>query len=973
MNLHTSRAASVSIATCLALSATLVASAPAALADPDVTSPGSTSTATSPFLEPYYTAGDLTGDKQVTAADLAILTAAIGTTSGSAGWSAVAAADLDGDGVIDLKDVAALAQKEIYDDGSFDLIEASAVQMQKAMNAGVITSVQLTEEYLKRIEDYAATVVDTSPSGRALNAIISTGGQAALDAAAESDTLRAENGGPRSMLDGIPILLKDNYDTKDMPTSAGCACWETNQTADDAFMVDGMRAQGAVILGKASLDEFAYGFSSTYSAGSPITDPTTTPPTNGTKLVASPYNTAKTAGGSSGGTGAAIAANLGGIGFGTDTGGSIRNPSSYNQLVGVRPTVGLTSRDGIVPLALSQDTGGPIGRTVEDAAIALDAVVGTDPNDAATAESSSKAPASYTQYLDPHALDGKSFAYFTTMVPPASATNAAQVAGRRIFMDAVTDLEAQGATVTAIDPSTLAADPTTGVTVSAILGEGSGSTNEFKHDLNAYIAAHLDPAVTLRTLDDIIASGMYVPGYRSTYVSRNNVTQETYDAWMGTSDAPGTHTSLIANGGAYLTDLMDTQGIDAIVYPTALPYTTYSSNLRLSPNTGMPAVTVPAGQTTADETLPGAGVNLEFLGRDYDEGDLLGYAYAYEQRTKHRTTPALFGAISGDVVAGPGTDDDAPGDGSVTVTGSGSSAAVGGTYTVEVKQSADDLYAYRLELGYDPNKLRFVSATSGTTGTTTTSTDAGTLTVTHTKAGTSPGAQGETTLATVTFTVLKPGTSTVTVNKVSSVSSAGTGADVAAPGATTVTVAPGVLTPGTPTITGTAKVDSTLIANPGTWPAGTALSYQWTRNGAAIAGATKAAYTLVAADAKKKIAVTVTGTKTGYATAATTSAAVTVTRGTLKAAKPTITGKAKAGRILKVKPKHGRWTPGTKLTYTWRANGKKIAGAHGKKLKITKKLAKKLKGKKITAVVTGKKPGYVKVVKKSKATKKVRG
>ncbi|MBZ5737228.1 amidase family protein [Nocardioides mangrovi] len=762
MNRSKNRAVGAAVvAAGLALSTLAVGSGPAA----NAADPAATTTAS--FLEPYYTEGDLTGDDQITQADLDALNAALGTQAGDPGWAAVSAADLNGDDVLDVLDLAALAQRMIYDDGSFDVIEASAVDMQKAMNAGVITSVELTQDYLDRISAYNDTLVDTGAGGRPLNAIIATGGEA-LAAAAESDRLRAENGGPRSMLDGIPILLKDNYDTEDMPTTAGCACWEDNQTDDDAFMVKGLRGDGAIILGKASLDEFAYGFSSTYSAGSAYDSATST---NGVKYVASPYNTSKTAGGSSGGTGAAISSNLGAIGFGTDTGGSIRNPSSYNQLVGVRPTVGLASRDGIVPLALSQDTGGPIARSVEDAAIALDAVVGSDPNDAATADADAHVPDSYTSYLDKDALEGKHFAYFTSMVPPASASNAAQVAGRRIFLDAVADLRAAGATVTEIDPSTLAADPSSGITISGILGEGSGSTNEFKHDLNNYIASHLGDDVTNNSLDAIIASNKFVPGYKSTYVSRNAVTQSTYDAWAGPT---GSHTTKIENGSTYLTSLMDSDGLDAIVYPTALPYTTYSSNLRLSPNTGMPAVTVPAGQTTDAETLPGAGMNLEFLGRDYDEGDLLGYAYSYEQATEHRTTPSLYGAIDGDVTTGPGTDTDAPGDGSVVVAASDTTVNVGSTFTVTVDESADDLYAYELSLGYDPNVVEFVSATSGTTGSTAASTDDGTLTVTHTKLGTSPGAEGDTRLATLTFKVVGSGTTSVSVDTVMNIGSEGT-------------------------------------------------------------------------------------------------------------------------------------------------------------------------------------------------------
>jgi amidase len=568
------------------------------------------------YLAPYYTAGNLTGNDQIDKADLDKIVAAIGTKEGGAGWSAVSAADYDGDDVITMNDVAQLSKRMLYDDGPFHVVEASALDMQKAMNAGVTTSVKLTQEYLDRIAAYDK-LTDTDHV-RALNSIITSAGQKALDAAAESDAYRAAHGGPRSMMDGIPVLLKDNYDTLDMPTSAGNGSWKDNQTSDDAFMVSQLRSSGAVILGKASLDEFALGFASEFS---------TLSAKGSSLLVASPYNLTKTAGGSSGGTGASISANLGAIGFGTDTGGSIRNPSSYNQLVGIRPTVGLTSRDGIVPLALTQDTGGPLARSVSDAALALDEVTGVDANDPITSEQTGKVPTSYTSYLDPTALQGKRIGYVTSMV----GTNATTL---RLFNQAVVDLTAQGATVV----------PITTTALNSTLSEGSGSTNEFKHDLTTYITNHLDPAIGVRSLQALIDDGWMVPGRAaSTYVGRNNVTTDTYNTWIGT------HTTAIANGETAVNTLMDDNQLDALMYPTGTPYGTQSTNLRLSPNTGMPAITVPMGQAiAADNTTTGAGVNLEFLGKSYAEGPLIGLAYSYEQATQHRTTPALYPALGGE-------------------------------------------------------------------------------------------------------------------------------------------------------------------------------------------------------------------------------------------------------------------------------------------------------------------------------------
>ncbi|MCD9154468.1 amidase family protein [Aeromicrobium duanguangcaii] len=600
--------------------AVLIAAGPPASSAEGTTDAGS-------YLAPFNTTGDLTGDDAITQADVDLLAGHVGATSTDAAWKTVAAADLDDDGTITVTDVAALSQKMIYDDGPFELVEASVLDMQAAMNAGVTSSVALTQQYLDRIKAYDTATIDTAERGRPLNSIISTNPEA-LKLAAAADEERKDKG-MTSVLLGIPVLLKDNYDTKDMPTTAGCACWEENQTDDDAEMVEGLRSQGAVVMAKASLDEFAYGFSSQFSAFQGMTEDRQ----NATS-IASPYNTSKTAGGSSGGTGASISANLAALGFGTDTGGSIRVPSSYNQLVGVRPTVGLASRDGIVPLALSQDTGGPMTRSVADAAIALDAVVGVDANDVATERQRGKVPNSYTKYLDPQALAGKKIGYFAQMIPSPTATNAAQAAAGRRFEQAKADLEAQGATVVPVEMT-----PDEATAFTRVLNEGSGSTNEFKHDLDEYMATHLSPAVEANTLQGIIDSGKFTPAYRSTYVSRDKITEETYQAWAGPD---GTHTRQLALGHEQVTGLLDAQEIDAVVYPSGTPFGTFSTNMRLSPNTGMPAVTVPMG---ADATDPSAGMNLEFLGRQFDEGPLLGLAYAYEQATGHRTTPTLFGPL----------------------------------------------------------------------------------------------------------------------------------------------------------------------------------------------------------------------------------------------------------------------------------------------------------------------------------------
>ena len=571
----------------------------------------------SAFLAPYFTELDQTGDARVTQADLTVLAEALGSTSADAGWAAASGLDLDADQIVDVHDLALLSQRMMYDDGPFDVVEASVVDLQAAMNAGVTTSVEITQEYIDRIGAYDRVAVDLASGGRPLNSIITVGSQTALAAAAVADTIRAESG-MTSMLLGVPIALKDNYNTADMPTTAGCGCWNQNQPTSDATMVEGLRAEGAVILAKASMDEFAINLSSQFSAFQ----------APGTALtVASPLATSRTSGGSSGGTGASISANLAAIGFGTDTGGSIRVPSTYNSLVGVRPTVGLASRDGIVPLALSQDTGGPMARSVTDAAVALEAVVGVDERDPITQAQAGRVPASYASYLDADSLSGARIGY----VPAMFGTNPGTLA---LWQHTRTLLEQKGATVVEVVPP---------AGWSAVLGEGSGSGPEFNHDLQSYIDTYLDPDVGARSLLAISQSANIVPGRASNpYGQRATITPEAYEAWAGPQ---GTHTLQLAAGKTLVTAMMDDLGLDSIVYPSGNPYATIGSNMRLSPNTGLPAVTVPMGWVAASGTSPAGNVNLEWLGRDFSEGPLLGLAYAFEQSTHARTAPVLYGPL----------------------------------------------------------------------------------------------------------------------------------------------------------------------------------------------------------------------------------------------------------------------------------------------------------------------------------------
>ncbi len=264
---------------------------------------------------------------------------------------------------------------------TFELTDASIEDIHKAIDAGALTSERLVELSLARIAAY-------DDRGPGLNAIMLLN-SAAIERARELDEERRTSG-RRSALHGIPIVLKDNIDTADMPTTGGSFLLKDSLPPDDAFLVKQLRDAGAIVLAKLNMSEFASG-----GAMNSLDGPTY-----------NPHDPRRSPSGSSGGTGAAIAAAYASVGLGTDTGGSVRGPSSANGIVGLKPTMGLMSRDGIIPLALSFDTAGPMARSVYDVAAALGVLAGVDPADAATTQSSGQNHTDYIQFLDADALDG---------------------------------------------------------------------------------------------------------------------------------------------------------------------------------------------------------------------------------------------------------------------------------------------------------------------------------------------------------------------------------------------------------------------------------------------------------------------------------------------------------------------------------------------------------------------------------------
>ncbi|MCZ8511778.1 amidase family protein [Paenibacillus filicis] len=478
----------------------------------------------------------------------------------------------------------------------FELLEAGIPDLQEAMTSGKITSEQLVRQYLDRIAKY-------DHQGPSINSLITVNPKA-LEIAAQLDQERKEKG-PRGPLHGIPIIVKDNFDTADMVTSAGCLCLKTSVPPEDAFQIKKLKDAGAIILAKANLHEFAFGITTQSSLGG---------------QTLNPYALDRTPGGSSGGTGASIASNFAAAGMGTDTGGSIRIPSSFNSLVGIRPTIGLSSRSGIIPLALTQDVGGPIAKTVTDAAILLDATAGYDPDDVVTAGSVGHIPVSYTQYLQEDGLKGARIGFVTQLLedkPEAASVN-------QVTYQALDEMRKLGAEVL----------PVTLPDYDKIVKYPSLSSWEFKFQLNEYLAK-LGPNAPMHSLGEIIDSGQFDQSQKQSMIDRNVRTS------LDTAEYKDIVLFRTRTTQQSLLKLMADQRLDALVYPsTSQPAAligkgqTSGNNNRLSAFTGFPAITVPAGFTP--EGLP---VGIEFLARAYDEPTLIKLGYSYEQGTHHRKAP----------------------------------------------------------------------------------------------------------------------------------------------------------------------------------------------------------------------------------------------------------------------------------------------------------------------------------------------
>ena len=498
---------------------------------------------------------------------------------------------------------------------SFELAEITIPELQDGMKSGKFTARSLAEKYLARIDEI-------DKRGPAVNAIIELNPDALSIADALDQERKAK--GARGPLHGIPVLIKDNIDTADrMMTTAGSLALVGSKPPKDSFVAQKLRAAGAVILGKTNLSEWANIRSSHSISGW----------SGRGGLTRNPYALDRNPCGSSSGTGAGISANLAAAGIGTETDGSIVCPSSANGLAGIKPTVGLVSRSGIIPISHSQDGAGPMCRTVRDAAILLGALTGVDPEDAATAASAGKSQTDYAQYCDPRGLKDARIGVARKYFGFHDAVDA-------LMEQALGVMKQQGATL--VDPADI-----------ATLGKFDESEllvfmYELKADLNAYLA-RLGPSAPVHTLQDIIAFNEHNRQKEMPYFgqdlflkaqAKGPLTEKEY------VEALAKNHQLARTEG--IDALMDQYKLDAIVAPTGGPAWltdlingdhSAGGSSNAAAVAGYPNINVTAG------FVSGLPVGISFFGRAWSEPTLIKLAYSYEQATKARQAPRFLPSI----------------------------------------------------------------------------------------------------------------------------------------------------------------------------------------------------------------------------------------------------------------------------------------------------------------------------------------
>jgi Asp-tRNA(Asn)/Glu-tRNA(Gln) amidotransferase A subunit family amidase len=486
----------------------------------------------------------------------------------------------------------------------FRVEETTIAQVHAAFKAKRLTCHALVQRYLDRIAQF-------DKRGPAINAIVTLNPDALV--VADSLDKRFAKEGLTGPLHCIPIAVKDNYETVGLQTTAGSLSLKGWLPKQDATMVARIKAAGAIVLAKTNLAEWAFTPYETVSSILP-------------GYTKNPYALDRVTAGSSGGTAAAVAANEAEVGLGTDTGNSIRGPSAHQALVGIRSTMGLTSRAGVVPLNNGADIAGPMARTVADAVAVFQVVAGEDAADPVTTPAHDNRAPDYNAFVQPGALKGTRIGVLRQAYE--RPTTDSEVV--RVFDAAVAAIKSQGATI--VDPAGIDS-------LAAVTRAGGGGCNPFKYDLERYLAARA-PNAPVHTIDEILRSGSYHPTVQLRLQQAQAVPQPP-------EEAPGckAREEMRVRFRAAVLKMMDSLKLDALVYPTwSNPprligdlNTPHGDNSQLfSPTTGFPAITVPMGYTR-ENTLP-AGIT--FFGRPWSEGALISYAYGFEQATHHRRAPA---------------------------------------------------------------------------------------------------------------------------------------------------------------------------------------------------------------------------------------------------------------------------------------------------------------------------------------------
>jgi amidase len=536
---------------------------------------------------------------------------------------------------------------------TFDLVETTIPAIQDAIEHDIITARQLVRMYLKRIAAY-----DGQTTAAHLNSYMHVNRRALDEADADRDGDRDHDhhGRDRRPLRGIPMILKDNIDTRDMPTTAGSLALAGSFPKSDAFVTRKLREAGAIILGKATMTEFANfltngmpaGYSSQGGYGYNPYDPRPDPRPDLDPLLRhfNDGRPALTTGGSSSGPGIAVAANLAAVGIGTETSGSILSPGTANMLVGIKPTVGLISRDGIVPIVADQDTAGPLARTVTDAAIVLGVITGFDPHDPATAAclTPGNCHRDYTRYLDRHALKGARIA-----VPPFPANRA------DVMNNAMAVLTAEGATVVTVPalatqlPGCVSRPPAANYPppqgCSTVLNYG------FKRDLNKYFTDHVRPSFPIQSLEDVVNfNAAHMPA-ATKYDQDLAQFSQMFDISPGSPDTlryQSDRAQDIALSRGTITALLNGPDGKAGTADDFDAFLASGNNLAGTPaKAGYPSIVVPGGffENVVVPPFP-AGFNAKpgpagvtFSGRAFSEPRLIALAYAFEQATHLRVPP----------------------------------------------------------------------------------------------------------------------------------------------------------------------------------------------------------------------------------------------------------------------------------------------------------------------------------------------